>query len=240
MSAVTAADTSPPSTAYGIDASGAVVTSRAFMVAALMPSVHSLVRALKAIRATGATEDVVGMAIPLEDDPTGGVAIVRGAKEPVKRGFDLGEFLATAIDPHRPTTLPWRLGPGRNIGVATEVLGDITRWMVGIQTFRIPLAPPGEEGDRLWVLARPNHAAAIHKVPGDATEGYVGMLASFGVPADFSRELAGELAAGQCIITTCETEEGRRRRDERLIRKAGATIVHPFEPAPVIYGVRPA
>jgi hypothetical protein len=221
-----------------------VVTSRAYLSGALLPSVDALLSAIKALRATGSTEDVVGLAIPLAGDPNGGEAMVRTRREvdQGKKKFNLIEFLMTAIDPHGQgrRRARWRLGPGRNVGTASEIMGNVTRWMVGIQTFRIPLPEPVGDETALWVLARPNHAAAIHKLEGDSHEGYVGMMATLGVPASVAAEFVRKLEAGDCLLTTCETDPGRARRDQNIMRRAGATSMFEPQTLTVEYGVRPA
>jgi hypothetical protein len=224
------------------DVSG-VTTSRAYVVGGLLPSVADLAGALRALRATGQTEDVVGFAIPLEgDDPDAG--IVRELRTgddatPRKRGFDLMRFLAVAMDPHGDSRRRWQLrwAPGRNVRVAVEVLGDLTRWLVGIHAFKIHDAR-GEED--VWVLGRPNHAAAMHKLAGDAREGARGVLATLAVPGDAAAEVGAALTAGYCLLTTCETDENRMKRDLKILRRAGAIQVFGPVPLDVHYGVRPA
>ncbi len=227
-----------PGGLYRSDPAG-VLTSRAFLIGGLMPSVESLAEALQGIRAAGHTADVVGFAIPLDGEPSAGVVRVRQDAVQQKR-FDLMEFLLTALDPHRPSG--WqggRFAPGRNAPLAYDFLGNLVRWLVGIQTFQIHNAA-GEED--VWVLARPNHAAAMHKVTGDSHEGYRGMLATLGVPGSVAAEFAARLAEGYCILTTCETDEGRKERDLKIMRKAGVDVPSLFQTKPleVRYGVRPA
>jgi hypothetical protein len=196
-----------------------VVTSRGFVAGALFPSVETLAAALRSLRGAGRTEDVVGLLIPLEgDDPD--AAVVRARRDPApRRGFNLVDFLMTALDPHRPSG--WQSGwaPGKNAGVAVDLLGGLTRWLIGIQAVRLHGVPGGEP---LWVLGRPNHAAAIHKVTGDSQEGYAGMLATYAVAESLAPYVAERLAAGDCMLTTCESDANRARSDERMMRKAGA------------------
>ena len=214
-----------------------VVTSRGYVAGALFPTVDSLAAALRALRGAGRTEDVVGLLIPLEgDDPAAGV--VRTRRDPApKRGFDLMDFLMTAIDPHRSST--WQAGwaPGKNAGAAVELLGNVTRWLVGIQAVRLHGVPGGEP---LWVLGRPNHAAAIHKVPGDSQEGLVGMLATYAIVESIAPYVAERLAAGDCVLTTCESDVNRAKDDERIMRKAGAVQVFDRVALEWRYGVRSA
>jgi hypothetical protein len=66
------------------------------------------------------------------------------------------------------------------------------------------------------------------------------MLATIGVPLEIGALCAERLAAGDCILTTCETDGGRQRSDERIMRRAGATYL--FEPLVLTkaYGERQA
>ncbi|HEU5318433.1 MAG TPA: hypothetical protein VFX49_20135 [Chloroflexota bacterium] len=206
-----------------------VVTTRSYLSGALFPTVEGLSDALRALRGAGRTEDVVGLAIPLEgDDPSAGIVRAR-LDPPPRRGFNLVEFLVTAMDPHRSAG-GWSAGwaPGKNSGLAVELLGDLTRWLVGIQPFRVPAGPDAGDQGGVWILGRPNHAAAVAGLPGDSREGPTGMLATIGVPQAIGLLSAERLAAGDCILTTCETDERRQRSDERMMRRAGASYV--FEP----------
>lgn len=214
-----------------------VITSAAFVSGALFPSVASLANALRSLRGAGRTEDVVGFAIPLDgDDPNTSVVRTRSGP-PLRRGFNLVEFLMTALDPHRPSGWPALEAPGKNSGSSVDLLGNLTRWLVGIQPFAIHEVsgvPP------FWVLGRPNHAAALHKITGDAHEGYAGILASFGVVASLASFCADRLAAGDCLLTTCETDANRARDDERFMRKAGAIHLFDLLPLEWRYGDWPA
>ena len=212
-----------------------VVTSRGYVSGALFPSVASLAAALRALRGAGRTEDVVGLLIPLEgDDPDAGIARTR--RDPLPpRGFNLVEFLMTALDPHRPSGWQAAWAPGKNASAAVELLGDLTRWLVGIQAVRIHGTPSVEP---LWVLGRPNHAAAIHKVLGDSQEGLVGMLATYAVSESLAPYVAERLAAGDCVLTTCESDANRAQNDERIMKKAGAIQIFERLPLEWRYGVR--
>lgn len=215
-----------------------VITSEAFIAGALMPSVQSLAAALRAIRGARHTADVVGFAVPLAgDDPSDGRVLERASVEPVKQRFDFMEFMMTAIDPHRTFTRFEGVAPGRNVPLAADLLGDLTRWLVGIRTFRIHDVI-GEQD--VWVLARPNHAAAMQKVEGDSEEGHVGMLATLGVPREFATDYAARLGAGECILTTCETDEGRWRRDQKIMKDNGGASLFAQPLQPVRYGARQA
>lgn len=220
----------------GASSDAPVTTSHAYVIGGLFTTVQDLADALRALRAARRTEDVVGLAIPLEgDDPADGVVRTRRGDAAAKRRFSLGEFLLTAIDPHRQREWTAGWAPGKNAGLAVELLGDLTRWLVGIQPMKIHDVPGGEE---VWVLGRPNHAAAIQKVAGDSHEGYVGILATLGVPLDYAALCAQRLVAGDCLLTTCETDLGRTRSDARIMRRHGAA--HVFDPYPLEwrYGVR--
>ena len=219
------------------DADAAVVTSRAYLAGALFPSVDALAASLRALRSAGRTEDVVGLAIPLDgDDPDAGTVRARAEAAP-KRGFNLVEFLMTALDPHRPSGWQATWAPGKNSGSSVDLLGGVTRWLVGIQPFAIH-GVPGV--DPFWVLGRPNHAAALHKITGDSQEGYGGILASFGVGQSLALVCAERLAAGDCLLTTCESDLNRARSDERIMKKAGAAQVFDRLPLTWSYGDRHA
>jgi hypothetical protein len=214
-----------------------VITSRAYVCGALFPSVESLAAALRALRGAGRTEDVVGLLIPLEgDDPDEGIVRTRRDVAPA-RGFNLIEFLMTALDPHRPSGWQGGWAPGTNAGAAVELLGDLTRWLVGIQAVRIHGTPSGAP---LWVMGRPNHAAAIHKVEGDSQEGYVGMLATYAIVESLAPYVAERLAAGDCVLTTCESDLNRAQNDERMMKKAGAVQLFDRLPLDWRYGDRQA
>jgi hypothetical protein len=210
---------------------------RAIVVGGLFPRPPGLLKALRALRSAGATNDVVGLAIPLEGDPTAPDTPVRVAGLDRRRRFDPVDFLLTVLDPHRPPPQPdgWARGPEGPL--AQGVLGDLTHWLVGVYTFRVPLgeglrgpraSPPG--GDGVWVLGRPSHAAAIHGARGAALEGAAGALASLGVPERLAARYAERLAAGESILTVCETDPGRARRDERILSRQGAVELfeHPL------------
>ena len=143
----------------------------------------------------------------------------------------------TALDPHRRSTWTSGWAPGKNSGAAVELLGDLTRWLVGIQAVRLH-GVPGEE--TLWVLGRPNHAAAIHKVEGDSQEGLVGMLATYAVAESIAPYVAERLAAGDSVLTTCESDANRARNDERIMKKAGAVRIFDLLPLTWQYGHRQA
>ncbi|HEV2123320.1 MAG TPA: hypothetical protein VGW38_11165, partial [Chloroflexota bacterium] len=194
-----------------------IVTARGYINVASMPTVEGLTSALKALRAAGATEDVVGFAIPVEGHPSEGGIRPKGPINVRRRRFDIGGYLLDVIDPHRPVKATDNWARGRNGAIAKTVLGKLTRWLVGVHTFRVPL-PEGS----VWVIGRPNHASAIQGLRGDAQGGAAGALASVGVPVDLSAEFAERLAAGECIVTTCETDEGRWNRDRRILERAGA------------------
>ena len=233
--AVTAADFIARPNRHSADAP--VVTSRGYVAGALFPSVDGLAAALRSLRSAGRTEDVVGLLIPLEgDDPAEGIVRTRRDPAPAPR-FNLVDFLMTALDPHRPSGWDSGWAPGKNAGAAVDLLGDLTRWLVGIQAVRLH-GTPGVEP--FWVLGRPNHAAAIHKIPGDSKEGFVGMLATYAIVESLAPYVAERLAAGDCVLTTCESDLNRARNDERIMKKAGAIQVFDRLPLEWRYGVRPA
>jgi hypothetical protein len=212
-----------------------VLAPRAILVGGLFDGPDGVLAALRALRAARATNDVVGLAIPLDGDPTDPGAVVSARGAPAKSRFDLVRFLLTVVDPHRPVGQPDGWARGRTGILAKVILDDLTRWLVGVSTFRVP-GPDGGPG--VWVLGRPNHAAAVNGVRAAAAEGAIGAVASLGVPASLAATYAERLAGGQSVLTTCETDAGRTRRDAKILKRNGAhdTFEHPL---PLDYGVRP-
>lgn len=220
---------------------GATVV-RAVVTGGVFHNPDGLLRTLRTLRASGATEDVIGLAIPLEGEPDAPQVRARGSHS-ARRKLNVVDTLMTIIDPHRPPAQPDPWARGRHGALAKNVLGDLTRWIVGVHTFRVPAiltSSPGDAGEGgVWVLGRPNHAAAIAGAQGAARGGAVGALAAVGIPSSLVEAYAAHLLAGQSILTTCETDPGRIRRDATLLRKRGATAT--FElPVTGSYGERPA
>lgn len=179
-----------------------------------------LLGSLRALRATGATEDVLGFAIPLSGDPWSpeGLAVLPATQR--KRRFDALAWLLDVIDPHRPPpdVATWRRG--RNTYLARPVLGDdLWRWILGVYPFRVPMDDHPAGG--VWILGRPNHASAVAGTEGAALGGVAGALSTLGVPAQYIATYGERLAAGDCLLTTCETDEGRSERDLKIMRKRG-------------------
>ena len=208
-------------------------TPRAFLVAALFPSSNGVVGAMRALRSAGRTEDTLGFAIPLEGDPTTGNVRLRGYV-PAKRSLSPLEFVLTVIDPHRPPSTYQQLIAGQNAMMTEPVLGDLAQWVIGVHPFRIPLGP--ELGSGTWVLGRPNHAAAVAGVEGAAHGGPICALATLGIQdTQVIQEFAERIAAGQCLLTSCETDIGRAGGDRRIFLKHGGTTIHE---APILRGHR--
>ena len=71
----------------------------------------------------------------------------------------------------------------------------------------------------VWVLGRPNHAAALGGARGAARGGAAGALASLGIPEEHLEDYIKRLFDGQTLLTTCETDDGRVQRDDKLMAK---------------------
>ena len=206
---------------------------RAALVGGLLRDVDSLVKVAEKLRAAGATEDLIGFAIPLGDDPAE-PDLLRRLLQNRKRGFSLVRFLMTAIDPHAPAPDYRQRIAGQNSDLAMPVLGKMARWFVGVKVFRIPSIPVGDPQDPgaggVWVLGHPNHAAALAGMEGAARGGALGALATIGVKEPYVAAMAPGIFGGEIAVTTCETDEGRAKRDEKLLRKHCAEIVFSGEP----------
>jgi hypothetical protein len=203
---------------------------RAMLVGGTFTSVDGVVAMIEAIRAAGSTEDILGIAIPLDADPTTEEGLLSLARPRPRKGFNLGRWLLTVLDPHHPVPDVVTLQKGRNSILAQAILGNISRWLVGVKPIRVPGAAGSDPGT--WILARPNHAAAVAGQEGAALGGRTGALVSLGVPSDLIDDYAARLAAGESLVTTCETDRGRAERDIRLLKKCGAGVV--FGPTPVV------
>jgi hypothetical protein len=176
---------------------------------------------VRGVRSAGSTPDIVGIATPLAGDPTSADALetlVLPARK--KRGFDVLGWLMTAIDPHPGVPTYRTLTRGRNSVLARPVLGSVGNWLMGVEPFRVP--DPNAPDGGVWVLGRPNHAAAVAGAAGAALGGAVGALASLGLPKDYMQEYKPRQFAGETILTLCETDEGRVQRDYKLMGKHGA------------------
>jgi hypothetical protein len=202
-----------------------IEAARAALVGGLFDGPDGLLPALRALRAAGATNDVVGLAIPLSGDPTEPDAEIFAltlGTAPQRRRIDVLGALMTFIDPHRPRVELNGWTRDRTGVLAQSLLSDLNRWLVGVLTFRVP-GPDGGPG--VWVLGRPNHAAAVQGFREGAIEGPTGALASFGIPRARAWHYAERLIAGASILTTCETDAGRVRRDRSILEKHGARDV---------------
>lgn len=224
-----AADRPAPEAILHATETGAALP-RAIIVTGTFAGVDGVVDMVRSLRSAGATEDVIGLAVPLSGDPATEDGWRPRAAERKKQGFGIGRFLLTVLDPHQPGPDLTTLQKGRNSILAQAILGDISRWLVGVRTFRVPGAAEADPG--IWILGRPNHAAAVAGQDGAATGGTRGTLLSLGIPAALVDEAGARLAAGECLFTTCETDHGRVNRDLHLLKKCGARTV--FEPAPVL------
>lgn len=194
------------------------------VVVGLFTHPGQLLDALKALRAlpsAASSGDIVGFAIPLEGEPDSATVRVRGWEQPKK--FDLMTFVLDLIDPHRPTHQLDGWTRGKSGPLAAAVLGDLTHWLVGVKTFRLP--GPDGAGSGVWLLARSNQAATVHGFTGGAAEGAAGALATLGVPRERVAEVAEKLIRGYCLITLCENDLGRVARDRRIIEKHGAVDI---------------
>jgi hypothetical protein len=199
-----------------LEASRAISAPCAIVVGGVFSDLDAMLGVMRQLRSSGSTEDVLGFAIPLEGDPTTPEGLAALAGRPVKQRFSLFRVIRTIVDPHEPA-------PGQNSILATPFIGSLARWLVGISTFRIPGETPDDAG--IWVLGRPNHAAAVAGMPGAALGGRAGALASIGLPGDVHRDFGERLSRGDSVLTTCETDAGRARRDEAWMRKRGAAGV---------------
>src|SRR5919201_4802248 len=114
------------------------ITAHASVIGGLFPGPDGAIAALHALRAARATNDVVGLAIPLDGDPTGPDAAVAAVNAGQGRRRGLKDILVTMIDPHRQVAQPTTFARGRTGLLAQAILGDLTRWLVGVLTFRVP------------------------------------------------------------------------------------------------------
>ena len=200
---------------------GVVPTAqRASIIAGAFADVEGATAVIRAVRSAGSTEDIVGIALPLAGDPHSPDALETLLPQARKRKFNLGRWLMTVIDPHQPPPDYQRLTKGRNSILARPLLGEIAEWLVGVQEFRVP--DPNSPDGGVWVLGRPNHAAAVSGAAGAALGGAVGALAALGLPEEHMQDYIGRLFQGQTILTLCETDDGRTKRDYNLMGRHGA------------------
>lgn len=203
----------------------AVDAPRAILVTGLFPDVVGLRATMRVLRTAGTTPDVIGLAIPVHGNPAtaAGLSSIEIPHTPRPR-FDVMGFLMTVLDPHDPGPDVRTFKSGQNSVLAQPFLSDLWTWMHGVKIIRVPLPEAGpEEG---WMLGRPNHAASVAGGGGHASSGgLAGALTVFGVPMQHVDAVAAGLAAGQCLLTTCETDEGRTKRDGQIMRRNGATVL---------------
>ncbi len=199
---------------------------RAIVVGGTFDDAGRLSETIAALRRAGRSEDVVGLAVPLPGDPETPEVVARIVQQRRRPRFDPIGFLITVIDPHRPPPDAATLQRGQNSILATLVLGKIAGWLVGVKPFRIPIEQAPEGG--VWVLGRPNHAAALAGMEGAATGGTRGALAAIGIPDELAEAFASHLLAGNAVLTTCETDQGRAQRDQQLLRRHGAANLFEF------------
>lgn len=220
------------------------VAPLAAVLGGLFPDVQGPIKIMRALRAAGTSGDTVGLAVPLPGDPDDPQTMQR-LIPPRRRGFDPVGYLMVVLDPHRPPPTFQSLTWGQNVPLTRSLLGDLSNWLAGVKTFRIPAVPSvangaatgtdgaagGTDGaatdaeDGVWVLGRPNHAAAVAGAEGGALGGSVGALAAFGVPLDLGVAYAQRIIGGEVLFTTCETDEGRTKRDRKLMRKHGGVDI---------------
>jgi hypothetical protein len=200
---------------------GTIPTSpRSAVVGGAFKELDSALDVMRAVRSAGSTEDIVGFATPLPGDPDAPDALETLVVPGRKRGFSLLRWIMTGIDPHQPGPDYRALTRGRNSVLTRPLLGDLSRWLVGVYGFRVP--DPNSPDGGVWVLGRPSHAAALGGAGGAALGGAVGALASLGIPEEHIQDYIKRLFDGQTILTLCETDEGRVQRDDRLMAKHGA------------------
>jgi hypothetical protein len=202
----------------------------ATVVGGLFPSVDGPLRVMRALRRSGAAGDIVGLAVPLPGDPDDPTTLQRLAAPRPKKGFDVIGYLKVVFDPHAPPPAYRTLVAGQNSVLTRLVLRDLASWIAGVKTFRIPPTLTGdvskdEAQGGVWVLGRSNHAAAVAGGGEADLGGALGALAGIGVPRDLVLPFAERIAGGQVLLTTCETDAGRARRDSRWLRKNGARDV---------------
>lgn len=199
---------------------------RAIVVGGLFPTPEGPVRVMRSLRRSGVTGDTVGLAIPLVGDPADPTSVTAVTERPPRR-FDLLGYLMVVLDPHRPAPDYATLTRGQNSALTRPILGDLATWLVGVKTFRIPAVMTGEEKDDgtsgVWVLGRSNHAAAVAGAEGADIGGAIGAMSGLGLSSDLAEAYAKHVIGGACLLTTCQTDEGRARRDLQLMRKHGAT-----------------
>jgi hypothetical protein len=200
----------------------------AVLVGGLFPSVDGPLTVMRALRRSGAAGDTVGLAVPLPGDPNDPATLEALAAPPAKRRFDVLGYLMAVLDPHAPGPEYRSLIAGQNSILTRLVLKDMSGWISGVKTFRIPSSMTGNVSkeaakEGVWVLGRSNHAAAVAGTEGADLGGASGALAGVGVPPDLVRDFAERIAGGQIVFTTCETDSNRAKRDARWLKKAGAT-----------------
>lgn len=202
----------------------------ATVLGGLFPDVQGPIKIMRALRGAGTSGDTMGLAVPLPGDPDDPQTMQR-LIPPRRRAFDPVGYLMVVLDPHRPPPTFQSLTWGQNAPLTRRLLGDLANWLAGVKTFRIPAVPAGTDGAAagddhgVWVLGRPNHAAAVAGAEGGALGGSVGALAAFGVPLDLGVAYAQRVIGGAVLLTTCETDEGRTKRDRKLMRKHGGVEI---------------
>lgn len=201
----------------------------AIVAGGLFPTVAGALAVMRSLRSSGTAGDAVGLAVPIPGDPDDPQTLERLAPAP-RKGFDPIGYLKVVIDPHSPPPEYSTLVAGQNSAFTRLLLGDLSTWISGVKTFRIPASLTGDVSKDeaiagVWVLGRSNHAAAVAGGGGAAIGGALGALAGTGVPADLAPEFAKRIAGGEILLTTCQTDANRARRDLRWLRKRGAVDV---------------
>jgi hypothetical protein len=210
----------PVASAAARRAIGTIPTApRSAVIAGTFKELDGALAVMRALRRAGATEDIIGFATPLPGDPTNPDTL-ETLIPPRRRRFDPVGLAMVIIDPHKPPPDYRTLIRGQNSVLARPLLGKLWGWLIGVQEFRVP--DPNSPDGGVWVLGRPNHAAAVGGARGAALGGSAGALASLGLPESLIPEYLGRLFDGQTILTLCETDEGRVQRDYKLMGKHGA------------------
>src|SRR4051794_22721117 len=158
---------------------------------------------MRALRGTllsgyGATEDVIGFATPLPGEPADPATLETLLAKRRRRRFDPVGLTLAILDPHRPPPEYRTLTRGQNSVLARPLLGNLWGWLIGVQEFHVPNSNSPNGG--VWVLGRPNHAAALGGARGAARGGAAGALAALGIPEEHLEDYIKRLFEGQTLL----------------------------------------